>query len=167
MDLAGRRKSQNPKRIVGPSALMVNTGGNRFVAAPALPIEPIVEMRVGAGGGVYSTAASTHLPGGVAAGGNYQLFNFVPVLQDPTPVITITKVPPKKASHHAHSQTPLVCGVCPYQTTRRDLLTRHVKTHEAEVQQCDRCEFASSRNDVLAKHKKTAHEGLREALDEN
>ncbi len=60
---------------------------------------------------------------------------------------------------------PLYCTQCAYTTTRRDLLTRHAKTHEAAAQQCDQCSFASSRLDVLTKHRKTAHEGLRQAAD--
>jgi hypothetical protein len=60
---------------------------------------------------------------------------------------------------------PLYCSQCAYTTTRRDLLTRHAKTHEAAAQQCDQCSFASSRLDVLTKHRKTAHEGLRQATN--
>ena len=86
MDLTGcRRKSQHPKRIVGPSVL-VNTGGSSFAAAvnasSESPLEPIVEMRVG---GMMMTH---QLPPSI---NTYQLFNIVPALQDPTPVITITK----------------------------------------------------------------------------
>jgi Zinc finger, C2H2 type len=134
---------------------MVNTQGSSFTAAFP-PLEPVVEMRVG------PVSAVNPLPGGHNIA-NYQLLNFVPVLQDPTPVITITKVPPKTTAANQLLQPQLACGICAYKTTRRDLLTRHVKTHEAEVQQCDQCEFASSRSDVLSKHKKTVHEGVREA----
>jgi hypothetical protein len=71
-----------------------------------------------------------------------------------------------KTAPHANGKdggVPLYCTQCAYTTTRRDLLTRHAKTHEAAAQQCDQCSFASSRLDVLTKHRKTAHEGLRQA----
>jgi hypothetical protein len=78
MDFTGRRKSPHPKRILA--------GGGGTV-----PLEPIVEMRVG-------LTSQLH-------GGNYQLFNLLPPamganhLQQelgsqhhPEPIITITKV---------------------------------------------------------------------------
>ncbi len=71
-----------------------------------------------------------------------------------------------KTAPHSNGKdggVPLYCTQCAYTTTRRDLLTRHAKTHEAAAQQCDQCSFASSRLDVLTKHRKTAHEGLRQA----
>jgi hypothetical protein len=73
-----------------------------------------------------------------------------------------------KTAPHANGKdggVPLYCTQCAYTTTRRDLLTRHAKTHEAAAQQCDQCSFASSRLDVLTKHRKTAHEGLRQATN--
>jgi hypothetical protein len=80
MDFTGRRKSSHPKRILA--------GGG----VGTVPLEPIVEMRVG-------LTSQLH-------GGNYQLFNLLPPtatamganhLQDigsrhPEPIITITKV---------------------------------------------------------------------------
>jgi hypothetical protein len=144
---------------------MVNTQGSTFTAAFP-PLEPVVEMRVGPP--VSAAGNPMILGGGHTNAANYQLFNFVPVLQDPTPVITITKVPPKTTlRNQVQPQAELACGICAYRTTRRDLLTRHVKTHEAEVQQCDQCEFASSRPDVLSKHKKSVHEGIREAAHQS
>jgi hypothetical protein len=104
-------------------------------------------------------------------GGSYQLFNLVPAAlppttrllqQEPAPVITITKVP-MTASTAVAGGALMGCNQCAYQTTRRDLLQRHAKTHEAAAQQCGQCDFSSSRLDVLSKHRKTAHEGLREA----
>ena len=74
--------------------------------------------------------------------------------------MSITAKMPMKTT--GGNQQTLSCGQCAYQTTRRDLLTRHVKTHESPTQQCGQCEFASSRNDVLSKHRKIAHEGLRD-----
>jgi hypothetical protein len=78
MDFTGRRKSPHPKRILA--------GGGGTV-----PLEPIVEMRVG-------LTSQLH-------GGNYQLFNLLPPAamganhlqelssqQHPEPIITITKV---------------------------------------------------------------------------
>jgi hypothetical protein len=81
MDFTGRRKSSHPKRILA--------GGGGTV-----PLEPIVEMRVG---------LTSQLHGGI-----YQLFNLLPPtaaamganhhLQElssthhPEPIITITKV---------------------------------------------------------------------------
>jgi hypothetical protein len=80
MDFTGRRKSPHPKRILA--------GGG----VGTVPLEPIVEMRVG-------LTSQLH-------GGNYQLFNLLPPaamganhLQQelgsqhhPEPIITITKV---------------------------------------------------------------------------
>jgi hypothetical protein len=80
MDFTGRRKSSHPKRI------LAGGGGG------GVPLEPIVEMRVG-------LTSQLH-------GGNYQLFNLLPPAaamganhlqhdigsQHPEPIITITKV---------------------------------------------------------------------------
>jgi hypothetical protein len=82
MDFTGRRKSPHPKRILA--------GGG----VGTVPLEPIVEMRVG-------LTSQLH-------GGNYQLFNLLPPAaaamganhlhqelssqQHPEPIITITKV---------------------------------------------------------------------------